>query len=495
MPVLRHFAALSFTCVLTAVSCRSVTTPLSLPTQGTGAGAATANKPKASNILLIRNVSIAPDLPPHTVRVQDGIITAIGPDDNAIPVGHENSGESPQIPRTIDGSGHFLAPGLTDMHVHLGFRLGGDRPVSEHELATYLAYGVTTIVNQGDFGSPLGAEITALANKVERGEIVGPTLYTASYVRGPNDGRDFQEVRTEEDGRQLVEASKAAGYDFMKVYHTVPEVAFRGVAAAAKEKNMAILAHPILGIGLAKNLEIGIDMIAHAESYTYSMFDNKILPERLDDAVELTRQYQPYIATTLRLEKIVLELALGGPPAIEAFLAAPEMAYVHPQVIANWHADHFPRWLDPSRLNQEKIDTFAFIKAIFLALHTGGARFVLGTDGPVVASAPGINVHQEMAFLATLGLSPAQIQEIASANPGSFLQQHRVTQHPLGKIEVGAQADLVLLRADPRVDISNYQHIEAVISDGRVFNRAHLDQLLARAKAFNDAERASSKAL
>ena len=48
-----------------------------------------------------------------------------------------------------------------------------------------------------------------------------------------------------------------------------------------------------------------------------------------------------------------------------------------------------------------------------------------------------------------------------------------------GTVEKGKIADLVLLDADPLVDIRNTQKIAAVIINGRYLSRADLDNLLA----------------
>lgn len=57
----------------------------------------------------------------------------------------------------------------------------------------------------------------------------------------------------------------------------------------------------------------------------------------------------------------------------------------------------------------------------------------------------------------------------------------------LGTVAPGKLADLVLLDADPLADISNTMRIAAVIANGRLYDRAALDVLLAdgekRAKA------------
>lgn len=53
----------------------------------------------------------------------------------------------------------------------------------------------------------------------------------------------------------------------------------------------------------------------------------------------------------------------------------------------------------------------------------------------------------------------------------------------LGTIAVGRLADLVLLDANPLVDIHNAGMIRAVIADGRFYNRSALDGLLAAMEA------------
>jgi imidazolonepropionase-like amidohydrolase len=77
-------------------------------------------------------------------------------------------------------------------------------------------------------------------------------------------------------------------------------------------------------------------------------------------------------------------------------------------------------------------------------------------------------------LLVRAGLTPLEALQSATVNPARFLGM----QGELGTIEKGKLADIVLLGADPLQDIANTQKIEAVIVNGRLFDRTALDSLL-----------------
>ena len=113
----------------------------------------------------------------------------------------------------IDGRGKYLIPGLVDMHTHL-LSDGDDYPdsIAEDELRVMVANGVTTI--RFMIGTP---EQLALREKSAKGEIVAPTIYSASpHLTGREQGNDFV-VNTPEEAREAVRKSKQAGYDFIKI--------------------------------------------------------------------------------------------------------------------------------------------------------------------------------------------------------------------------------------------------------------------------------------
>ncbi|MGQ0735095.1 MAG: amidohydrolase family protein [Acidobacteriota bacterium] len=135
----------------------------------------------------------------RTVVVQGERITAIG-ERGAVPI--------PDGAAIVDGSGRYLAPGLTDAHVHLEKDMpwAPTRP-DFSDAPLYLAYGVTTVINLG--GSP---EQLDWRRRIADGELLGPTIYTAgAFIDEPR-------VKTPDEVAQEIAAQHRAGYDLIKFH-------------------------------------------------------------------------------------------------------------------------------------------------------------------------------------------------------------------------------------------------------------------------------------
>jgi len=107
-------------------------------------------------------------------------------------------------------------------------------------------------------------------------------------------------------------------------------------------------------------------------------------------------------------------------------------------------------------------------------LQDGGVKIMAGTDNPIAFLTPGFALHEELALLVEAGLTPMQALTAATLHPAQFMR----LDDEMGTVEAGKLADLVLLDADPRNDITNTQSINTVVKDGRVFDRIALDELL-----------------
>jgi imidazolonepropionase-like amidohydrolase len=107
-------------------------------------------------------------------------------------------------------------------------------------------------------------------------------------------------------------------------------------------------------------------------------------------------------------------------------------------------------------------------------LHRQGVEILAGTDVSNPFCAPGFSLHDELVLLVEAGLSPLQALQSATVNPARFFERSA----DLGTIEKGKIADLILLDANPLVDIRNTRRINAVVVNGRLLDRRTLDEML-----------------
>jgi imidazolonepropionase-like amidohydrolase len=106
-------------------------------------------------------------------------------------------------------------------------------------------------------------------------------------------------------------------------------------------------------------------------------------------------------------------------------------------------------------------------------------HILTGTDAPLRNSPPGFGLHEEMALLARGGMSPFEVLRAATIEPARYFGM----LDSAGTVAAGKVADLVLLDANPLLDMGNTRRISAVIANGRVFAGKDRARLLNAATA------------
>jgi hypothetical protein len=109
------------------------------------------------------------------------------------------------------------------------------------------------------------------------------------------------------------------------------------------------------------------------------------------------------------------------------------------------------------------------------AAHRAGVGVLLGTDSGDTFVFPGAGVHDELVELTRAGLTPADALRAATLNGAEYFGRTA----EFGSVKSGRYADLVLLEANPLERIDHSRRIAAVVFNGRVFQRAALDSMLA----------------
>ena len=102
------------------------------------------------------------------------------------------------------------------------------------------------------------------------------------------------------------------------------------------------------------------------------------------------------------------------------------------------------------------------------------------TDSTAPNLVPGFALHDSIADFVRAGFTPMEALQAATSKPAEFLNR----SNEQGTIAPGHRADLVLLDANPLVDIHNTQKIRALILKGKYLDRNALDALLNKAAQF-----------
>jgi hypothetical protein len=436
----------------------------------------------SAGTLAITDVTVVPMtsatlLKDATILVRDGRIAALG------------AGRSVTVPagtRTIDGRGKFLMPGLADMHVHLYSDDEDLGPVGGDELGVMLANGVTAIRLM--IGTP---EHLVLRREVAAGRILGPQLWVASPQFTGRKVSNSRFVTTPEEAQKAVKEVADAGYDFVKLTLNIPPPVYDAIISEAARNGVRVVGHVDPRVGVARALAAG-QHIEHLDNYLESVLADSA-PMRtsvsdralfqlknwesldfidVDKAVRIaaaTAKARVWTTPTLAMFKYAF--ALGQTD--EEIRARPEWKMMPPKHRALYLRAREQYWKNPPSLARRR----RYIEVrdrLVKEIADAGGGIMAGSDTPEWFLGYGFTLHRELECLVAAGLSPYQALAAATRNPAEFLH----ASSEWGTIEPGKRADLVLLSADPLVDIRNTTRIELVCIGGRPLERAELDRLI-----------------
>ena len=127
----------------------------------------------------------------------------------------------------------------------------------------------------------------------------------------------------------------------------------------------------------------------------------------------------------------------------------------------------------------EREQLFQEIIDVVREMNRAGVLLLAGTDNNNPFVVPGFDLHDELELFVAAGLTPLQALRTATANPARYL----AATDRFGSVSGGKIADLVILAADPTIDIRNTRRINAVVSNGNYIDRQEVDSILLRAKS------------
>jgi imidazolonepropionase-like amidohydrolase len=413
--------------------------------------------------------------PDMTVIVTDGHIADLG---------KSGAVKAPADAKVVNAAGKYLIPGLWDMHVHTVF--GDWIPRNEKVvLPMFVANGVTGV---RDMGGDLDVLIQWRAD-IAAGKLLGPRMVIAGpMLDGPTPRfPSSAPVANAADGRKVVDDLKARGVDFIKIQSLIPRDGYFAAAEEARKLGIVFVGHVPDAVRASEASNAGQKSIEHFTGIFEgsTTIEDQLLkgpkslglnvshydPARAQALIALMAKNQTWQVPTLVWERgqwLVDDIDLSHDPRTKyAAVAWKERTwpmFVH-DIMKDMDTDPLPV---RKRFVQMELE-------MTLAMFRAGVPFMAGTDTAAgVHIFPGFSLHDELGLFVKAGLTPMQALQTATRNPAQFLGRLA----DMGTVEKSKVADLVLLDANPLVDIGNTQKIRAVVLAGRYFSRADLDQML-----------------
>jgi len=406
-----------------------------------------------------------------TVVITGDRISAIGDSSNlSLPAGAQ----------VVDASGKFLIPGLWDMHVHW---------YSRDTFTLFIANGVTSVRQM--FGN---SDLLRWRDQTAKGSLLGPRMVVASpIVDGPDPiWPNSIAVRNEEEGRKAVRRVKQWGADFVKVYALLPRDAYFGIADEAKQQGITFAGHVPNSVSPAEASDAGQKSIEHLTGILIACSDKETeLRDKLvkADSPEARGRVQTSALETYDEKKaadLIAHFVKNQTWQCPTLTVLRSNAYLGDESFRrDGRLRYIPRLLQQRWnfrvANHDSAVTKKVLQKqleIVGAMQRAGVPILAGTDTGNPFCFPGFSLHEELALLVIAGLTPVEALRSATLNPAKFFGLDQT----LGTIEQGKIADLVLLDANPLLDIRNTQKINAVVSNGRLFDRKALDKMLGEAE-------------
>jgi hypothetical protein len=385
------------------------------------------------------------------ILIENGVITAVGP---------RNQVRLPKDATLLDASGKYAIPGLWDMHAHYEQVEWG--PI-------YLAAGMTSVRDVGnefDFIRTVHEELNRKENPA-----IGPHLEFAGIIDGTGPiSLGAVIADTPEQALLWVERYKTAGARQIKLYGSLRPEIVKAIAADAHARGLTVKGHIPGGMTAIEGVHDGIDQINHI-FYELPYFMHPVQgadgkPDRSKPPVlELDGARVKDLISTLQVHHTILDPTVA---LSEMFLHTKPLNQLEPGL--DHVAPQLREALDVPPATADKVSlTIArsqAVQATLRALHAAGISIVAGTDQAI----PGYSLHRELELYVEAGFTPLEALQAATIVAARAVG----VEQESGSLAVGKRGDVLLLNADPLVDIHNTRAVWRTIAAGAVYDPAPL---------------------
>ncbi len=393
----------------------------------------------------------------------------------------------------VDVKGKYLIPGMMDLHAHAQSNYKGVTVNLPHFLKIFLAGGVTTIRAMGSAEDNL----VRLKHDVDTGLIAGPNIVIGSFPpfeQAPGFPRVERTVMVNNalEARALTRDHIFNGAEWVKFYNYGDREIVSAVVDEAHKHGAKVFGHFTM-LGADDAARLGVDSLEHTTSliqkslsyddsiamtdigyYRYFVLWNKLDQKKLDETFKIMIENKTALIPTLAIQYV------GADPN--------HLTKISGEWFDLYQKDLYAAYLkDPLRV--PTVYNFKAYeepwKASILAQARQVAHFVkmggkvgTGSDlSPAPPLVPGLSIRQELELYVQGGMTPLEALRSATLVSAEILGW----QDRFGSIEIGKQADIVVLNGNPLADIKAVGNIDSVMQAGRVYRISDLTAELRKA--------------
>lgn len=364
--------------------------------------------------------------------------------------------------RIIDASGLYALPGLIDAHVHMA--TPPDANSARAVLRRQLYSGVTAVRDMADDLR----SISELARQARLGEIEAPDIYFAALMAGPSFFEDprtaaaamgerpghapwMQAIDDRTDLRLAVAMARGTNASAIKIYANLPARLVRNITREAHRQGIRVWAHTMVHPATpAEVAAANVDVMSHACSLAHQ--GQSARPQSYGSRTPIDPA--PLIAgDNAAVDAVVRDMARRG-----IILDATVRVYAQQARLRAQNPNMRAALCTPEL-------SYAMARQAFRA----GVRIAAGTDGDTDWQAPFPSLHEELELLQDeVGIPPLEVIRAATQNAAAA-----AGRDDMGVVAPGKLANLVFVRDDPSVDVSNLRSVVFTVRRGQVFERAH----------------------
>lgn len=382
----------------------------------------------------------------HSIAIKDGKIIAIS----------NTKTSKIKAAKSIDLKGKFIMPGLSDAHVHL--------PEKEEQLDKILKLnlinGVTKLRSmRGDWNHLQWKE------KFNNKESINPKLYLSPPPI--HRGQESSKIQLE----KFVKSAAENNLKFVKVLSIKNQKTFEELDSICKSHNISIGGHFPSN---PKGVVIPDEIIFSSNYRSFEHLGGLIGDSTLtNQRLQKIKEKNIFLCPTLQWYMVSYEQY-----PLDYMQNQPGMQFINPEESKDWS--------EKTSLYRTKMGKDAFEEevkkyhteieerlAVVKKAYSLKIPLLLSPDSSTKFIVPGFGVMEEMKLYKRAGLPNFDILKAATVNFAKLFDENS------GTIEVGKEADFLILNKNPLEEIESLEKIESLFINDQYINKEMLDQITA----------------